>query len=95
LAATFDADALMRYALYAARLHEALADARAQADAARETSERLRMQARGLLAERDAYRQRLERSMDEVDVEAKRRAARDHDELWLLRGGSAAGGSRQ
>jgi hypothetical protein len=92
--ATFGADALMRHALYAGRLHEALVDAREAAGEAREQGDRMRAQAQGLLAERDAYQQRLDRSLEESELEATRRVSRDHDELWLLRGGAAAAGER-
>ncbi len=91
-AATFGADALMRHALHAERLHEALVGAREVAGQAREQGDRMRAQAQGLLAERDAYQQRLDRSRKESELAATRRVSREHDELWLLRGGATEGG---
>lgn len=86
---TFAADALMRHGLYAGRLQEALLDARVAADKARELGDLLRSQAQGLLAERDAYQQRLDRTVQESARDASRQASRENDELWLLRGGPA------
>ncbi len=91
-AATFGADALMRHALHAGSLHVALVDAREVAGQTREHGDRMRAQAQGLLAERDAYQQRLARSREESALAASRRVAREHDELWLLRGGASEGG---
>jgi len=85
---TFGADALMRHARHVDRLHDVVDDAKGDADQARELGDRLRGQAQGLLAQRDAYQQRLERMTRTHEFELERRRSRDLDELWLLRAGA-------
>lgn len=87
---TFGADALMRHARHVLRLHGVVVDADECAERARELDERLRTQAQGLLAERDAFQQRLERIVQADESALARRQARELDELWLLRAGGHA-----
>ena len=91
--ASFDAEALMRHAAYGAVARAELVRADAEVQEATREADGLRARARELVAERDAYQQRLEHLDEAARVLASRRVARDIDELWLLR--RAPEGSRE
>jgi hypothetical protein len=81
----FAADVLSRHASHALRLETTEAQARQEADETAREAQALRAQAQAILSERDALRDRLERADERAAADERRRAAREHDELWLVR----------
>jgi hypothetical protein len=93
-AASLSLDLLRLHGSHCARLRDD-ADAAAQAaQAAREAADALRARAARDLAERDAFRQRMDDQADAAQQDAQRRAARTIDELWLLGSGATGKGGQ-
>lgn len=82
---SFSSEQLALHAAQAVRARAALLAAEDEAARAGEEASRRRAQAQALLAERDAYAQRLEEALARARQEAVRRQLREHDELWLAR----------